>query len=190
MSQHKSSLKRTLRSALKHKKAADAILDSMVVLEASVISVKGKIAADTNGTWGTDYETSSSVSEVDFDQKGSEQHKASLRKVIISSLAHKRLANEIVDAIEEAQVTFNAILVKMDAGAGTLDPVDANWDELLIGVKIDNDSKGTDAQHKASLRESMRKAVSHKFLADFILDGIFVMQVSVESIITDIKAKN
>jgi len=190
MSQHKQSLKRTLRSALKHKRAADAILDSIANLTVEIIVAKDKVAADTNTTWDTDYEALASVSEVDFDKKGQEQHKATLRQVLRSSLAHKKLADEIADSIEEAQVSFNAVLVKMDSGAGTLDPDDAVWGAFKILDKIENDKAGTDAQHKSPLRSSLEKAVSHKVLASFIVDGIFVIQSGINNLIDDISAKN
>ena len=189
MAQHKRSNRDTLRSALKHKVAADTILDSIDELAIKIVLVESKIAADANGTWDTDYEASHAVTEVDMDAKSIGQHKRSIREVLKSSMSHKRLANEIADTIEEAQVSLNAVLVKMDAGAGTLDAVDANWDALAVVNLIDADAKSV-GQHKRSLRETIRSAVSHKQLGDFIIDTLALLENGVNGLIEDIKAKN
>lgn len=190
MSQHKASDRRTLRSALKHKVAADTVLDSMTEMQASVVDTSAKVAADTNTTWDTDYVATLGVSIVDMDEKSVGQHKSSMRRVLRSAMSHKRLADEIADTIEEAQVSLNAVLAKMDAGAGTLDAVDANWDALAITNLIDADGEGSEAQHKATLRRSIRGAVSHKDLGDRIIDGLAAIEADINQLIEDIKAKN
>jgi len=190
MSQHKASDRRSLRSALRHKRAADTLLDGLSELETNTAGAAAKVAADTNTTWDTDYEALWAASETDWDLKGEEaQHKASLRKVMINSLAHKRLANEMVDAIEEAQISLNAVLAQMDADAGTLS-IDSVYEAYRIADVIDADAKGEEAQHKASLRQSLRKALSHKSLADQIIDDLIAAQEAVNSLIDDIQAKN
>jgi hypothetical protein len=45
------------------------------------------------------------------------QHKATLRQILRSSLASKRGADELLDAVVELQEAFNALLAKMDADA-------------------------------------------------------------------------
>jgi len=190
MSQHKASNKRTLRSALKHKVAADTVLDSMDALDVSITSTSIKVAADTNTTWDTDYVSLGSVSIVEMDDPSVGQHKRTMRQVLRSAMSHKKLADEIADTIEEAQVSLNAVLAKMDSGAGTLDAVDGNWDALAIVNLIDADAEGSEAQHKASLRKSIRSAVSHKNLGDRIIDGLSSIEVNINQLIVDIKAKN
>jgi len=190
MAQHKASYTRSLRSALRHKRAADTLLGDLSKLQANIVDVAAKIAADTNVTWDTDYAATLSVAETDWDLKGGEgQHRAPLRAVLKSSLSHKRLANEIVDAMEEAQVSLNAVLIQMDADGGTLS-IDSTYEAYRIADVIDPDAVGTDAQHKASLRQSLRSAISHEEMADYIIDGIATMQAGVNSIIDAIQAAN
>ncbi len=188
--QHKATQRKTLRSALKHKVAADTILDSMSSLTTNIAAARAKIAADTNLTWDTDYAATLSVKAIDMDLPSIGQHKRTMRQVLISSMSHRRLANEIADTIEEAQISLNALLVKMDAGAGTLDPTDANWDALAIINLVNPDAVGTQAQHKVSLRKSIRSAISHKALGDFIIDGLASIETEINAMIADIKLKN
>lgn len=190
MSQHKASNQKTLRSALKHKKAADAILDSISSLTSKVAAARIKIAADTNATWDVDYSSTLAIASIDFDLPSTGQHKRSMRAVIRSAMAHKRLADKIVNSIEDAQVSLNAVLAKMDAGAGTLDAVDANWDALAITSLLSPDAVEVQAQHKVSLRKSARSAISHKALADFIMDSLVAIETEVNAMIADIKAAN
>lgn len=190
MSQHKSSNNRTLRSALKHKVAADTVLDSMSELTTNVAAARVKIAADTNTTWDVDYVSTLAVVAVDMDLASVGQHKRTMRQVLRSAMAHKKLADEIADTIEEAQVSMNAILAKMDAGAGTLDAVDANWNALKITILIDAEAEGSEAQHKVSLRKSIRSAISHKALGDFIIDGLSAIEVAINTMVDEITAKN
>jgi len=189
MPQHKASDQRSLRSALKHKRAADAWLNDTAELAANVAGAVIKIAADTDTSWDTDYVATWAVAETEWDDVGIEaQHKASLRKVMRSSLAHKRLADEIVDALEEAQVSMNAVLAQMDADAGTLSN-DATYEAFRI-VAIDPDAVGIEAQHKASMRQSLRKALAHASLADSLIDDLVAQQAAVNSMIDDIQAAN
>jgi len=190
MAQHKASDRRSLRSALKHKRAADTWLDVVAEMSTNTAGAAAKVAADTDGSWDTDYEATWASAEIDWDLEGSDdRHKASLRRVMRSSLAHKKMANEIVDAIEEAQVSMNAVLAQMDADAGTLSN-DATYEAYRIADVIDADAEGSDAQHKASLRQSLRKALAHKSLADRLIDNVVAMQDAVNSLIDDIQAKN
>lgn len=189
MAQHKASNARSLRSALKHKRAADTLLADLAELETNVAGATAKVAADTNTSWDTDYEATWATAETDWDAVGVQaQHKAPLRRVLISSLAHKRLGNEIADAMEEMQVSFNAILAQMDADSGTLSN-DATYEAYRI-VVLDPDAEGTQAQHKASLRRSLRSALSHKDLADELLADIVAAQTAINDMIDDIQAAN
>jgi hypothetical protein len=49
------------------------------------------------------------------------QHKASLRRIVQSSLANKKAADEILEALAEIQAQMNALLAKLDADAGVTD---------------------------------------------------------------------
>lgn len=190
MAQHKSSDRRSLRSALRHKRAADTVLDALSAMEANSAGAAAKVAADTNTTWDTNYVALWVVVETDFDEVGVEsQHKASMRKVMINALSHKRLANEVVDAIEEAQVSMNAVLAQMDADAGTLS-ADGVYEAYRVSDVIDPDAVGVESQHKATFRQSLRKALAHSGLADRVIDDLVAAQAAVNSLIDDIQAKN
>lgn len=187
---HKSSNTRSLRSALRHKRAADTLLADLAELGTNITGAAAKVAADTNTTWDTDYVATWASAETDWDLEGTEsQHKASLRKVMISSLSHKRLANEMVDAMEEAQVSLNVVLAQMDADSGTLS-IDSVYEAFRITDVIDPDAEGTEAQHKASFRKSLQKALAHSTLADSLIDDLVAAQTAVNSLIDDIQAAN
>lgn len=189
MPQHKASDRRSLRSALRHKKAADTLLDGLTALETNVAGAITKVGLDSNGTWDTDYESLWAVTETDWDDVGTEaQHKASMRKVMINAMAHKRLANEMVDAMEEAEVSFNAVLEQMDADAGTLS-ADNIYEAFRITL-VDADAEGIEAQHKAPLRKSLQKALAHSAMADRIMDDLIAAQTAVNDLIDDIQAAN
>lgn len=51
-------------------------------------------------------------------QDGNGQNKASLRSILISSLASKRAGGEVYDAIAELQSQLNALLAKLDVDTG------------------------------------------------------------------------
>ena len=189
MAQHKASDNRSLRSALKHKRAADTLLNDISDLETNVAGAAAKVAADTNTTWDTDYAALWAVAETEWDETGTDaQHKASLRRVMRSALSHKKLADEMVDAMEEAQVSMNAVLAQMDADAGTLS-ADGVYEAYRI-ASVDPDAEGSDAQHKASFRQSLRKALAHKNLADRIIDNMVAAQDAVNTMIDAIQAAN
>lgn len=176
MAQHKATRRKSLTSAVKHKKLANTILDSIAEAQAQFNAAMDKLDADTAIALDTDYEATLAITNpVEFDGEGTgAQHKQSLRKTLRSALAHKRLADEIADAMEEQQVAFNALLVKLDAQAGTLADVDF-VDSLGLEV-IDADGEGIEAQHKAPLRKSLQKALSHRALANDIIDALIALQ--------------
>ena len=84
--------------------------------------------------------------------------------------------SEIADALEEQQVAFNAMMIKLDAEAGTLASVDF---VSSLGLEvIDADAEGSDAQHKRSFRETLRSALAHRKLANDIIDALSGLQSS------------
>jgi len=141
----------------------------------------GAVATFSGGTGAaagldTNYESSGAITdlfEADDVQAGA-QHKATLRASLRSALAHRKLADEIADSIEEIQVAFNAMLAKLDAESGTLN--DVNYASTLGVTALAPDAVGSGAQHKASLRKSLRSALAHRRLADQLLDNIKSMQ--------------
>ena len=176
-SPHQRTLRQSLRSALSHKRLADQLLDVLVTSQNAWNTTSAKIAADSAVALDTDYVSTGDVTTFDFDAAGTlAQHKASLRVSLRSALAHKYLADEIIDAIEEFETALNTLHAKLDAEAGTLN--DTDFVSLLGLTAIDPDAEGILAQHKASMRTSMKSALSHSRLADQILDSVAALQTT------------
>lgn len=176
MSQHKASRRKTLRSALAHKTIADRILDQLAGSQVSLNALLDKLDADTAAALDTDYVASLEIAPL-FEADESAlpgQHKADLRKALRSALAHKVLADEISDSMEEWQAAFNATLAKLDAQAGVL--VDTDFADLLGVAAVDPDAEVLGAQHKVSLRKSLKSALAHSKLADELIEAISGMQ--------------
>jgi hypothetical protein len=180
-SQNKATMRKKLRSALAHKKAADTLLDSILSTQSKWNSAMDKLQADSPVALDVNYLTTQGITplyEADGVNLGS-QHKASLRATMRSALAHRKLADELCDALEEFQTAHNALMAKLDAEAGTLASVDFL---SSLGVQVlDADAEGSEAQHKASLRKSLRSALADKELADSIMDALSGLQAALNS---------
>lgn len=176
MSQHKATRRQSLRSALAHRRAADVFLDALKETQEAFNATMVKLGADTPGALDTDYEATLAISPLfEADEvKLPGQHKSTMRAAMRSALAHKRLADELVDALEEFQAAHTALLVKLDAEGGTLSSTD--FESTLAVTATDADGVGSGAQHKAPLRKSLEKALSHKRLAGEIMDAIVGLQ--------------
>jgi hypothetical protein len=188
MAQHKSSRRKVVISSWKHTNGANQFLDVLEELTANVAAARVKIAADTNTTWDTDYVASVGVSAIDMDAKSIGQHKSSLRKMTIDKMAHKRLANEVIDTLEEGQVTLNLVLAQMDADAGTLS-IDSVYEAFKVADPIDADASG-DGPSRSSLRRVMRSAVKHREFGNSLSDEIEAVSADINAMIDEIKAKN
>jgi hypothetical protein len=178
MSQHKATRRQSLRSALAHKSVADRLLAGLIQSQQSLNALMDKLDADDVATLDVDYVSSLAISSIfEADEAALPgQHKADLRKALRSALAHKRLADEIADAMEEFQAAFNAMLAKLDAQAGTL--VDVDFASSLGVQAIDPDLAYLPAQHKATLRKALSSALAHKSLADDLLDAVAAVQAA------------
>ncbi len=172
----KNSKREKLRSALSHRKAANEWLDSIRDSQDKWNATTIKIGNDTALEFDTDYEATGAIIDVyEADGEGSDaQHKRSLRETMRSALAHNKLADEMVDALEESQASYNAMLVKLDAEGGTLN--DTDYASSLSLDELDKDGEGSDAQHKQSLRRSLRSALADRRLADQMLDAMQELQ--------------
>ena len=171
---HQRTLRQSLRSALSHKRLADQLLDIIKDAQTKWNTTSAKIVADTAIALDVDYNAGDTTA-FDFDAQGTlAQHLATLRVSLRSALCHKWLADETIDAIEEFQVALNALHAKLDAEAGTLN--DTDYLATLGLTPIDPDTEGTSAQHKASMRVSMKSALCHSRLADQILDSVASLQ--------------
>lgn len=189
MAQNKASRRRVLRSSLKHKGAADRLLDAIETMTENIAAARVKVAADTDTSWDTDYVSTLGVTELDLDspQLGG-PHRASLRKMLIDKLAHKALGNDLTDVVEESQVTLNLVLAQMDTDAGTLSD-DTTYEAYRVIDPIDVDAP-TYGQHKASFRRTFISAISHKKYGNELSDEIEALESELNALITDIQAKN
>jgi len=188
MSQHKSTRRKVVISAIKHKNAANQMLDVLEELTTNIAAARVKIGLDTNTTWDIDYESTLGVTEVDMDAKSIGQHQASLRKMLIDKMAHKRLGNEVADTLEEGQVTLNLILAQMDTDAGTLS-IDATYEAFRILSPASADAAGS-GPSKASFRSVMQKAVKHTVFGSSLVDEIAAVHADLNLMIDEIQAKN
>jgi hypothetical protein len=179
--QNKASMRNKLRSALAHKKAADELLDSIRDSQLKWNSAMDKLEADDPATLDVNYFSTQAVTDVyeaDGENSGS-QHKASLRATMRSALAHRQLADELCDSLEEWQTAFNTMLAKLDAEAGTLD--DTDYLASLQVRQLDQYAESEGVQHKASLRASLRSALANASVADLILNAIEELQSALNS---------
>ena len=186
MAQHKASDLKTLESALRNKKAAAALLDELADLKTAAATVQAKVDADADGTWDTDYVAQASLFDTDTILEA--QYKRSLREVLVNSLAHKKLANKVCDALEEASVSLAGVVAQMNADGGTLSD-DATYEAYRI-TDLVGAEEVSGGQHKATDQQSMRSALSHKELADKIIADIKANQEAVNAIIDAVQAAN
>lgn len=108
------------------------------------------------------------------------QNASSMRRRLRSAVSHKKLADELLDSIQDSQDKLNATLDKLDADtAGALDTDYEATGEITDLFEADGES--TDAQHKQSLRRSLRSALAHRHMADEIADSIEEWQASYNS---------
>ena len=70
-------------------------------------------------------------------QDGNGQNKATLRQILISSLASKRAGNQVADVILELQTQMNALLSKLDADSVDTGG-DSNYEATLAVTPIED----------------------------------------------------
>jgi len=174
---HKRTLRQSLRSALSHKKLADELLDSLADSQSKFNSLVSQLDG-TSKAAGNTVTTAHLITDIfEADDEGSDaQHKSTLRKSLRSALSHKKLADEIADAMEELATAQNALSVKLDADLAIGVYTDVDYASTLTLAVLDPDAEGADAQHKQSLRKSLKSALVHSRLADQILDAMADMQ--------------
>lgn len=176
MAQHKAIRRRALRSALAHKRAADAILDGVVSLQKGLNSTLAKLDADSAAALDTDYVSTQALGQlVDWDAPSSGHgHKQSLRDSIRSGLANRELADEVIDSITELQVAHDALLAKLDAEAGTL--ADTDYEATLAVEAYDQESRLQDSPGLATLKGWLSSALASKQLAEELGDALSAAQ--------------
>jgi hypothetical protein len=183
---HKATLRRSLQSALKHRSAANELLDGIVRAQMAMNAMMDKLDVDDTATLDEDYESTAAISDM-FEADAPAlpaRHKATLRRTFTVALSHRSLANEVVDVMEEIQTAINATLVKLDAQGGEL--TDNDFAAMLAVSVTDADSELLPAQHRASVRRSLTVAFSHRRLARVIVDAIIEMQQNLNAALAQI----
>lgn len=112
--QDKASIRRVMRSVLKHKALADTLIDSLAVLEANYNALLIKLDAEAGTLNDQNYASSLSVVALSPDAHSHGQHQASFRKTLRSALSHARLADQITDGIAASEAALNSALAKLD----------------------------------------------------------------------------
>jgi len=98
------------------------------------------------------------------------QHKATLRTSLRSALSHKKLADDFLSDLVSIQTRMNDMAAQLETD-GTI--ISAGFSTAYPSTStLSVDAPGTDAQHKASYRTSMRSALRNKGLADDLLDSL------------------
>lgn len=116
------------------------------------------------------------------------QHKATKRQSLRSAMAHRKLADTILDSIAASQAQFNAAMDKLDADTSAA--LDTDYEaSLAISTPVEFDGDGSNAQHKQSLRKSLRSALAHKKLADEIADALEEQQVAFNAFLVKLDAE-
>ena len=188
MAQHQRTLRESLRSAMKHKKAADDLLDSIVAMQSRFNTIMTTASADNlTNLAGVGYDTEAAKSNLlDPDADGEGQHKQSIRRVTISTLAHKALANDLLDSVEEMDLALTATATKLFGDLGGA--ISAGYDLLKVTEDNGDEAAEGSAQSKASRRTIMKSAVAHSRLADQIIDALTEMQTNMNLMLDDLEA--
>ena len=186
MAQHRSSRRRVVISSLKHKNAANQMLDVIEELTTNIAIARARLAGEAQGAVSVDYVATEGVVAVDMDDKSIGQHKASLRKILIDKMAHKRLGNLVTDISEEGQTTLNLILAQIDTDAGTT----AGGYVTAFGIvdPADADSSGS-GPSKVSFRSAMQKALAHKEFGDSLTEELVAIDSELNAWMIEIDAR-
>jgi len=116
------------------------------------------------------------------------QNKTSLRRILENALAHRTLADTVLDSLVALQTNHNALMVKLDAQAGTISST--NFASTLSVTAIDPTAAASPAQEKSSVRTVLRSALANGSLADQVLDAVVACQTSLNAVLVELDAKN
>jgi hypothetical protein len=186
---HKSSLRRSLASAIKHRSAANELLDGIKRTQLALNAALDKLNADDPLALDVDYGDIAIEKLFKADEPAlPARHRATLRRTFTVALSHRSLANELVDSMEEIQAAMNALLAKLDAEGGSLTDVDYA-DTLSVNLIL-ADSPVLPAQHKATVRRTLTVAMSHRKLASVIADSVLGLQEALNAALAQIDTGN
>lgn len=132
-----SNVNRTYRqvmiASLAHKKLANLLADKLMNIQANYNLLLAKLDAEAGTLNDVNYEALLSIVSVDLDAVSHEQNKTAYRKVLRSVLHHKKLADEIVDALESLIANMNLALAQLDSDAG-IGALLGNYAPLKVNV--------------------------------------------------------
>lgn len=256
MAQHRATLRKSLRSALKHRKLADSLLDSMAELQTQWNAAMDKLDADAGGA-GT---AATATLDLTADITLTSVALGSARNTTTFTLEVEAAAANPTDTIlADFTGTAAAIVLTITPNDGTNNgatPVDLTTAELAelintgavagktvtvtdasslralqtaaggdataladagegdgevatfaggtgaaagldtdyvatvsVSQLLSPDAEGTDAQHKASFRKSLQSALSHRRLANTILDSMSALQTNYNAMLAKLDAE-
>ena len=183
MAQHRRTLRQSLRSALANKKLADDLIDSIQQTQTRMTALFTAMDGGAGGDYATDV---AGANLLDPDAEMTEgQNKSSQRRSLRSALAHKALADDILDSLEELDLSINGVSAQLTTDAGV--PTAAAYAAFAVTEdEADSLVPEEDAQNKTSRRKILRSSLSHKRLADQLIDALQQMQQEMNLSVTDL----
>ena len=154
-----------MQKGLANKGLANLLVNLTVEMQGKMSALLTKLDADNSGALDVNYSITLAVDEsfAPTDQGTDAPYKASWRRALRSALKHKRAADEILDVIDELQVVYNALLLKLDSQTGTL--TDTNFASLLTISPLTGETELVGA-NRASLQRILEVSIAHKNIAN------------------------
>lgn len=116
--QHRSTLRKTLQSALTHRQVANAYLDAVVTLQNAHNALMTKLDAEGGTLASTDFaSTLSVVAYTAASVLAPAQDQQPLSRVLQVSLANNTLGQKMTSALVDTQASLNGALADLDAGS-------------------------------------------------------------------------
>ena len=115
------------------------------------------------------------------------QNKATVRTKLRSALAHKRAADTLLTAIVGTQNAWNAIIAKL--ATDTPGALDTNYAATKSITSLFDADAASKAQHKQTLRKTVRSALANRMAADEICDALEEVQVAINALLVKLDAE-
>lgn len=115
-------VKVALRAGLRNKQLADNFMSAISTVETQFNAAMAKLSADTSGALDVDYVSTTAIASPFLADAVflPSPYKRTHRQAIRTAVAHKVLGDFLVDQVAGLHASFNALLTKLDADAGTL----------------------------------------------------------------------
>jgi hypothetical protein len=181
-------LRRTLQAALSHKALANDLLDNVKSMQDSYNAIAAKVAADTAIALDTNYAaTVGAISVIDLTKRYGEMYRAIFLPLFKKKIGRAVIANDISDAIKTLQQNMAALLIKLDAEAGTLASIDFA-SSLSVDV-LDVDTPVTTGAYRTTPRKIINGRFANKRLAQGWIAAIIDTQVAFNALLAALDAK-